>query len=118
MSNRLELCVRNLVLLGTTALLIAIWWRVLSAGMSVGKMGWAIACTSPLWIALPWLARQSRKAYATLTLCVIPYLIVGITEAIANPLWRAWAALVLCVSFLLFVSLIAYLRVTRPALTQ
>jgi len=118
MSNRLELWVRNLVLLGTTALVIAIWWRLFSAGISVGKIGWAIACTSPLWIALPWLARQSRKAYATLTLCAIPYLILGITEAIANPPWRVWAAFVLCVSFFLFVSLIAYLRVTRPALTE
>lgn len=118
MSNGLALSVRNLVLLGTAALLTAICWRVFSAGVSVGKIGWAIACTSPLWIPLPWLAHQSRKAYATLTLCVIPYLILGITEAIANPPWRAWAAFVLCVAFLLFVSLIAYLRVSRPAPTE
>ena len=117
MSNRLAFSMRNVVLLGTMALLLAIGWRVFAAGVSVGSLGWAIACTSPLWIPLPWLLRQSRKAYAAFTLCVIPYLILGITEAIASPPWRLWAAFVLCVAFLLFVSLIAYLRVTRPAAT-
>jgi uncharacterized membrane protein len=118
MNQRTETSVRNLVLLGTTALLLAVIWRVFANGVSVATVVWAVISTSLLWIPVPWLVRQSRKAYAAFTLCVIPYLILGLTEAVANPTWRVWAAFVLCVSFLLFVSLIAYLRVTRPQLAQ
>src|SRR3954453_416503 len=118
MSNRLEVWTRNLVLGGTIALLLAICWRFLAAGASTGTLSSAILCTTPLWIPLPWLWRGNRKTYAAFTLCVIPYLIAGITEAVASPRWRGWAGFVLCLSFLLFVSLIAYLRVTRPVASQ
>jgi uncharacterized membrane protein len=49
---------------------------------------------------------------------VIPYFIVGITESIANPARRNWAGVCLALSLCLFVSLIAYLRVTRPIKTN
>lgn len=118
MNQGLELSVRNVVLVSTAALMLTVCWRIFAGGLSTGTIAWAVAATCLLWIPLPWLVRQRRKSYAAFTLCVIPYLIVGLTEAIANPPWRLWAALVLCVGFLLFVSLIAYLRVTRPALAQ
>jgi uncharacterized membrane protein len=114
MTHRLEAPTRTAVLIGTLALLLAVCWRSFATGINAATMTWALVCTGPLWIALPWLLRRNRKAFAAFTLCVIPYLIAGITEAVASPPWRIWAALVLCVSFLLFVSLIAYLRVTRP----
>jgi uncharacterized membrane protein len=114
MTQHPQLSVRNAVLVGTLALLLAICWRGFATGVNGTSIGWVLICTSPLWIPVPWLLRQNRKAYAAYTLCVIPYLIVGITEAVANPQWRPWAAFVLCVAFLLFVGLIAYLRVTRP----
>ncbi len=46
-----------------------------------------------------------------MTLAVTPFLVVAITKAVASPGGRAWAALCLIVAFLLFVLLIAYLRV-------
>src|SRR4051794_2846217 len=104
MSTRLAIATRNVVVVGATALLVAVCWRILARGIDVRTLIWAILCTALLWIPLPWLLRGSRKAYAAFTLCVIPYLIAGITEAVANPTWRGWAAFVLCLSFLLFVS--------------
>ena len=48
-----------------------------------------------------------------MTLAVTPYIVVGITEAVANPASREWAGLCLLAAFLLFVLLVGYLRVTR-----
>jgi uncharacterized membrane protein len=50
-----------------------------------------------------------------MTLAITPYIVVAITEAVASPPSRAWAGLCLIVAFVLFVLLIAYLRVTRDA---
>jgi uncharacterized membrane protein len=105
--------IRRIVIGATAALVLAVVWRVFAPGVGTRTVCWALLGTAPLWIPLPWLLRGHRKTYAAFTLCVIPYLIVGITEAVANPIWRSWAALVLCDAFLLFVTLIAYLRVTR-----
>lgn len=68
----------------------------------------------PLFAPLPGLLRGTRRTFAWATLCVIPYFIVGITEAIANPMGRFWSGACLGLSLLLFVGLIAYLRTTRP----
>ncbi len=117
-ATSMEPVARACVLAGAGALLAAVGWRIFASGVSVSAGMWTLVLTAPLWIPLAWLLRRHRKTYAIFTLCVIPYLIVGLTEAIANPTWRDWAALVICVSFVLFVSLIAYLRVTRPAPPQ
>lgn len=101
----------------TIALLIAalIVWRV-RTGFSVGDAVLIAVLTLPLLIALPRLLAGHRRTYAWMTLAVTPFLVVAITEAVANPAGRAWAALCLVVAFLLFVLLIAYLRVTRGQL--
>lgn len=98
----------------TIALLIAalILWRV-RTGFSVGDAVLIVVLTLPLLIALPRLLAGHRRTYAWMTLAVTPYLVVAITEAVANPAARAWAAFCLAVAFLLFVLLIVYLRVTR-----
>lgn len=87
-------------------------WRM-QAGFSAGDVVLIVVLTLPLLIAMPRLWAGHRRTYAWMTLAVTPFLIVAITEAVANPGQRAWAGLCLIVAFLLFILLIAYLRVTR-----
>lgn len=95
------------------ALILAlIAWRV-TTGFSIGDGVLIVLLTLPLLIAMPRLLAGHRRTYAWMTLAVTPFLIVAITEAVANPAQRAWAGVCLAVAFLLFVLLIAYLRVTR-----
>lgn len=104
----------RIAVVSTIGLLIAalVTWRV-RTGFSVGDGVLIAALTLPLLIALPRLLAGHRRTYAWMTLAITPFLIVAITEAVANPAARAWAGLCLLVAFLLFVMLIAYLRVTR-----
>jgi uncharacterized membrane protein len=106
---------RSCVLAAVALLVVAVWWRVLSGGLTLGACAWALICTAPLWACAPGLQQRDRRTYAIFTLCAIPYLITGVTEAVASPAWRLWATSVLCIAFLSFVGAIAYLRVTRPA---
>jgi uncharacterized membrane protein len=87
-------------------------WRTRS-GVSAGDIVVIAVLTAPLLFALPRLLAGHRRTYAWMTLAVTPFLIVGITEAVANPSERVWAGLCLINAFVLFVLLIAYLRVTR-----
>jgi uncharacterized membrane protein len=87
-------------------------WRF-STGFSIGDAVLIVVLTVPLLIAVPRLWAGHRRTYAWMTLAVTPFLIVAITEAVASPAQRAWAGLCLVVAFLLFILLIAYLRITR-----
>lgn len=87
-------------------------WRV-GTGLTVGDVVLIVVLTLPLALALPRLLAGHRRTYAWMTLAVTPYLVVALTEAVANPSQRAWAALCLAVAFVFFVLLIAYLRFTR-----
>jgi uncharacterized membrane protein len=49
-----------------------------------------------------------------MTLCLAPYLVIALTELVANPASRFWSTATLVLSFTLFLLLIAFLRVTRP----
>lgn len=103
-------------MLGAVAALIAImlsWF--MSGALSVGRIGMTAIVIAPLLFALPRLWAGDRRTHAWTTLAVIPYFVFAITEAVANPQRRAWAAMCLGVGLLLFVALIAYLRATRPA---
>ena len=104
----------RLAVLSATGLLIAalIAWRA-SDGLSTGDVVLIVVLTLPVLFALPRLRAGHRRTYAWMTLAVTPFLIVAITEAVANPAGRIWAGLCLMIAFLLFVLLIAYLRVTR-----
>jgi uncharacterized membrane protein len=65
---------------------------------------------------LPLLLGISRKRASALMLSLLlttPYLAYGMMEALANPGARAFAAALLLVSFLLAISLVASLRVSR-----
>lgn len=100
----------------TAALLLALiaivfGWRS-SVEMSPERFAWTLSLTVPLWLPLLGVLRRHRTTYAWATLCVIPYFILGITEAIANPQNRSWAGLCLALALALFVTLILYLRIT------
>lgn len=69
----------------------------------------------PLLLPLPGLLRGQRRTYAWATLCVTPYFIYGLTEVIANPAVRAPAGAILFASLGWFVTLVIYLRATRPS---
>lgn len=114
MINEAVIARARLAVVSTIGILIAalIVWRI-RTGFSVGDAVLIVVLTLPLLIALPRLLAGHRRTYAWMTLAVTPFLVVAITEAVANPAGRAWAALCLVVAFLLFVLLIAYLRVTR-----
>jgi uncharacterized membrane protein len=101
------------VVAAVAALIALVFWWFLEAGISASRILWAAAVTSPLWLTLPRLLAGHRRSYAWMTLIVIPYFVLAITEAVANSHTRAWPALCLFVGFTLFVMLIAYLRMTR-----
>ena len=92
---------------------VIVAWQ-LKLGISPQRLLIAAVLTCPLWAPLRGLLRRSRRTYAWATLCVIPYFILGVTEAVANPQGRLWAGLCLSLAFALFISLILYLRVTNP----
>jgi uncharacterized membrane protein len=91
---------------------IVVLWQ-LSARASIGRLLWAAVLTMPLWLPLRGLIRRNRRIYAAMTLCVTPYVVLGITEAVANPTSRGWAAASLGCALLLFAMLVGYLRMTR-----
>jgi uncharacterized membrane protein len=92
--------------------IVAAWQ--LTMGISPQRLVIAAVLTCPLWAPLRGLLRRSRMTYAWATLCVIPYFILGVTEAVANPERRLWPGLCLIVALALFVLLILYLRATNP----
>jgi uncharacterized membrane protein len=77
------------------------------------NLGWTIALLLPVAAPIPGIVRGIRRTYAWATLCVAPYFIYGITEVIANPAVRGAAAAILFASFAWFVTLVAYLRLSR-----
>jgi uncharacterized membrane protein len=95
---------------------VVVAWQ-LSSGVSPERLLAAAVFTCPLWAPLRGLLRRSRRTYAWATLCVIPYFILGVTEAVANPERRMWAGLCLVLALALFVILILYLRATNPQRT-
>jgi uncharacterized membrane protein len=114
LSNEVLIARARVIVVSTIAILIAalVTWRV-RTGLSVGDIVLIAVLSLPLLIAIPRLLAGHRRTYAWMTLAVTPFLIVAITEAVANPASRAWAAVCLVVAFALFVLLIAYLRVSR-----
>ena len=67
----------------------------------------------PLVLPLRGLLRHDRRSYAWATLCLTPHFVYGLTELVANPPLRPYAAAMLLLSLALMVALVAYLRLTR-----
>lgn len=101
--------------LSTHGLLLAtvVGWQ-LGARPTLAGLGIAFLLSIPLLAPWSGLLRAHRFTHVWATLCVMPYLVMGVMEAIADPAHRAWATA--CVAFALafFAALILYLRVTRP----
>jgi uncharacterized membrane protein len=96
----------------TVLVAIVIAW-IIEPAVSGLRIGIAALVTLPLWAWTPALWRGSRKSFAAMTLCVVPYMVGALTELIANPDARVWASTALLVAFTLFVLLIVFLRLTR-----
>ena len=69
-----------------------------------------IALALPLLAPLKGLWTRSAYTHRWASLLVIAYIAYGLVEVIANPGLRSWASGVLVIAFLLFVSLVTYLR--------
>ena len=69
----------------------------------------------PLAISLPFMYAGHRRSYAWLTLALAPSLVLALTEAVANPATRRWAAIVAFDLFTAFALCVAYLRATRSS---
>lgn len=93
--------------------LIAAWQ--FDRARAIASLVWGALFVVPLLAPLPGLVRAHRRTYAWATLCVIPCFVIGLTEAVAQPATRAWSGSCLALALTLFVALIAYLRLTRPA---
>jgi uncharacterized membrane protein len=102
------------IVLTFALLAIVVAWQ-LAPGITPTRLLACAVLTCPLWAPLRGLMRGNRKTYAWATLCVIPYFILGVTEAVANPARRGWAGLCLGIALSLFAGLILYLRTTNPA---
>jgi uncharacterized membrane protein len=72
----------------------------------------------PLALPLRGLLRSQRRTYAWATLCLTPHFVYGLTELVANPPLRPYAAAMLLLSLALMVALVAYLRLTRSEVTR
>jgi uncharacterized membrane protein len=86
----------------------------LRPGTWPGSLAWTAVLLVPLLLPLPGLLRGDRRTGAWATLCVAPYFVYGLTEVVANPAVRGAAAAVLFASLAWFVSLVYFLRVSRP----
>lgn len=75
---------------------------------------WALAVLLlPLAVALPGLLRGKRYTAAWVSLLTLPYIALGMTEAMATPEVRAYAYAVMGTAGALFVSVVLYVRGTR-----
>jgi uncharacterized membrane protein len=105
---------RRLTLLAAAVLGACVVAATMPAFVWPASLGRLALLLVPLLLPLPGLLRGHRRTYAWATLCVTPYFIYGLTEVIANPAVRGPAGAILFASLAWFVTLVTYLRVTRP----
>jgi uncharacterized membrane protein len=96
-------------------LLLALIGRWVVIAPSTPRVVVGAALALPILAGIPFLYTGQRRAYAWMTLALAPSLVLGLTEVVANPALRSWAALVLFVVIAAFAVLVAYLRVTRSS---
>jgi uncharacterized membrane protein len=96
---------------------LVVGWQLMS-GLTPTRLMLAVVFALPLLAPLRGLQQGNRRTFAWTTLCVILYFVIGITEAVAQPSSRIWSAPCLLLALALFVTLIAYLRVTRPGIEK
>jgi uncharacterized membrane protein len=112
--------IRDVVIALTLLLILLVFAWTVAPDVALRRVPFAVLATAPLWLCLPKLRAGHRRTYAWLTLVLVPYLVLALTETIANPGARGWAGATLFAAFGLFVSLIGFLRVSRalPSLPE
>jgi uncharacterized membrane protein len=95
----------------TLLFLLVVYWTAIAPSLPRAIAGAIFAL--PLIVGIPFLFAGQRRSYAWMTLALAPALVLGLTEGVANPAMRGWAAFVLFAVAAAFVLLVAYLRVTR-----
>ena len=105
---RLGACAATGVLLA-----LVVQWTLIAPTTARLVVGTILAL--PLVVGLPFLYNRRRRSYAWMTLALAPSLVLGLTEVVANPAMRSWAALLLGGVIGVFALLVAYLRVTRSS---
>jgi len=105
---------RRVVLVTHGLLLVTVVAWQWSARPSLAGAGIALLAAIPL--LAPWrgLWRAHRFTHVWATLCVMPYLVMGVMDAVADPVHLAWAVASVALAIAFFVALVTYLRVTRP----
>src|SRR5262245_56198474 len=103
---RKAVLVSHALLLGTLVL-----WQVTARP---GGAGWGFALVLAVPLLLPWpgLLRGKRYTHAWSTLCVLPYLVLGVVESVADPASRLWSGTCLALSLVFFASAVLYLRIS------
>ncbi|HKU15162.1 MAG TPA: DUF2069 domain-containing protein [Steroidobacteraceae bacterium] len=96
----------------TTVVLLALVLRWVLVAPSIARIVIAAVVGVPVALGAPFLHAGHRRTYIWMTLALAPALILGLTEAVANPASRAWATLLLLDLLATFALLIAYLRAT------
>lgn len=98
-----------------TTLLIAliVSWVVIAPTTARLVTGAILAL--PLAIGVPFLYVGHRRSYAWLTLALAASLVLALTEAVANPQMRRWAAFATFDVLAAFGFCVAYLRATRSS---
>lgn len=94
-------------------MLLVFLWQ-LTTRAAPASLGFALLAVVILLLPWPGLVHGKRYTHAWSTLCVMPYLVLGSVEAIANPGQRFWSGACVVLALLFFAALIHYLRVTRP----
>ncbi len=105
---RLAACTATLLLLAPV-----VHWTLIAPTTARVVAGAVLAL--PLVVGVPFLYSRRRRSYAWMTLALAPSLVLGLTEVVANPAMRSWAALLLFGVLVVFALLVAYLRATRSS---
>jgi uncharacterized membrane protein len=112
-SSKARIANRAVVILHALLAIAVLAWRV-GIHPLMSDVIWGLLLCIPLALPTYGLWQGKRYTHAWATLCVIPYFIVGVTEAVADPAQKIWAAVCLALALLLFTALIAYLRLSMP----
>ena len=108
---------RGLLLICWLALLLVLltWWLAASKWPPSYASLAVLILIFPLAGILPALVRGSLRASSAASLLLVPYIGWGLTEAVANPDSRIYAALTVFAGTASFAALIIWLRLLRSA---
>jgi uncharacterized membrane protein len=97
---------------------IALWFALTLSFLGWIAVGYSLllcgAAMLILLIPIGGMCRGARRTYAWATMFALPYLVFAVTELLVNPVARIPASLTVLLLLAWVVSLIAYLRISRP----